>query len=153
MFNTQKPQEPKYTLNPSQWMNIGWLTLIPAAHFIHPYAFGLAVVIYIYKYFEVDCWRYEFYEDCIIERKGVFSVTRETVNYFRIKSIMVDEPFWMRILGLSIVRVMTSEQYKPSITLHGIQHGENIQAYLQECARIERRNMGIRDLDIYNTHL
>jgi len=153
MFNTQKIQEPKYTVGPSQWMNIGWLILIPIAYYFHRYACAASVVMYIYKYFEVDCWRYEFYEDCVIERKGVFSVTRETVNYFRIKSIMVDEPFWMRILGLSIVKVMTSEQYKPSVILHAIPHGENIQSYLQECAKVERRNMGIRDLDVYNTHL
>lgn len=153
MFKNRQPQTPKYTVGPSQWMNIGWLAMIPVSYLVHPYACALAVVIYIYKYFEIDCWRYEFYDDCVIERRGVFSVTRETVNYFRIKSIMVDEPFWMRLLGLSIVRVMTSEQYKPSVTLHAISHGEDIQSYLQECAKIERQKMGIRDLDIYNTHL
>ncbi len=153
MFNKQPASKPNHILRPSQWMNLGWLTMVPVSYFVHPYACALAVVIYIYKYFEVDCWRYEFYDDCVVERKGVFSVTRESVQYFRIKSVMVDEPFWMRLLGLSIVRVMTSEQFKHELIFQAVEEGEGIQAYLQHNARAERLNMGIRDFDVYNTHL
>jgi len=152
MFNNQQSKKPIHILNPSQWMNLGWLTMVPVSYFIHPYACALAIAIYIYKYFEVDCWRYEFYDDCVIERKGVFSVTRESVNYFRIKSVMVDEPFWMRLLGLSIVKVITSEQFKQEIIFQAVGNGEGIQSFLQENARIERMNMGIRDFDVFNTH-
>jgi membrane protein YdbS with pleckstrin-like domain len=152
MFNKLQSKKPIHILNPSQWMNFGWLTMVPVSYFIHPYACALAIAIYIYKYFEVDCWRYEFYDDCVIERKGVFSVTRESVNYFRIKSVMVDEPFWMRLLGLSIVKVITSEQFKQEIIFQAVGNGEGIQSFLQENARIERMNMGIRDFDVFNTH-
>jgi len=153
MFNTQQKENPTHILRPSQWLNFGWLAMVPATYFVHPYACALAVVIYIYKYFEVDCWRYEFYDDCVIERKGVFSVTRESVNYFRIKSVMVDEPFWMRLLGLSVVRVITSEQFKQELVFQAVEQGESIQSFLQHNVKVERQNMGIRDFDVFNTHL
>ncbi len=79
-------------------------------------------------------------------------MTRESVQYFRIKSVMVDEPFWMRLLGLSIVKVITSEQFKQEIIFQAVGNGEGIQSFLQENARIERMNMGIRDFDVFNTH-
>jgi membrane protein YdbS with pleckstrin-like domain len=41
-----------------------------------------------YKYFEIETWKYNFLERTIEERKGVFSVTQEEVQYYRIKSIM-----------------------------------------------------------------
>ena len=153
MFNQQsQPQTPTHVITPSQWVNFGWLTMVPATYFVHPYACALAVVIFIYKYFDVDYWRYEFYDDCVIERRGVFNVTRESVNYFRIKSIMIDEPFWMRLLGLSVVRVMTSEQYKPVIEFYAIGNSQGVKQYLDHVTRQSRKEMGIRDFDVYGTH-
>lgn len=152
MFN-RPSKTPNHILSPSQWMNFGWLLMVPATIFVHPYLFVAAILVYVYKYFEVSCWKYEFYDDCVIERKGIFSVTRESVQYFRIKSVMVDEPFWMRLLGLSIVKAITSEQFKQEIIFQAVKEGEGIQAYLHHNARIERQNMGIRDFDIFNTHI
>jgi uncharacterized membrane protein YdbT with pleckstrin-like domain len=84
------------------------------------------------------------------ERKGVLNVTEETVNYFRIKSIMIEEPVAMRLVGLSNVKVITSEQFKPNFLFHGVENGDGIQAFLQECATHERKKLGIRELDLYN---
>jgi hypothetical protein len=58
----------------------------------------------------------------------------------------------MRLLGLSIVKVITSEQFKQEIIFQAVGNGEGIQSFLQENARIERMNMGIRDFDVFNTH-
>jgi membrane protein YdbS with pleckstrin-like domain len=144
-------QTPLHSFSPSQWVNIGWLILAVGLFFIHPYAGTCGLIVYGYKYLEVSCWRYEFYDDYMTEVKGVFSVTRESVNYFRIKSIMMEEPFWMRLFGLSIVSANTSEQYKTIIRFHGIPLGGNLVEFLQEVAKESRKSMGIRDFDVFNT--
>ena len=147
----QKPQ-PLHILKPSQWINVGWY-LLPfcLAYFTGSfYMTAASVVVLIYKYLEVDYCRYYIYEDHMTERKGVLNVTEETVNYFRIKSIMIEEPVAMRLVGLSNVKVITSEQFKPYFLFHGVENGDGIQAFLQNCAKHERQKLGIRELDLYN---
>ena len=64
---------------------------------------------------------------------------------------MVDEPFWMRVLGLSIVRVATSEKFKPFINLYAIENGEEVKKFLSDASYMWRKELGIRDYDIYNS--
>ena len=101
---------------------------------------------------EVNCWKYEFYDDVVVEKKGVFTVTREEVYYSRIKSIMVEEPFLMRLVGLQVIHVITSEQFKPKFTFYAIEGGEHVKKLLDKLVLMSRKNSGIRELDIFNTN-
>jgi uncharacterized membrane protein YdbT with pleckstrin-like domain len=144
--------KPEHVASPSQWLNIGWLILAVGLFFVHPYAGIGGLLVYGYKYLEIMCWRYEFYDDYVVEVKGVFDVSRRTVNYFRIKSVMMDEPLWMRLFGLSIISVSTSEQYKTTLVFYGTDMGETLVEFLQEVAMESRKEMGIRDLDVFNSY-
>jgi uncharacterized membrane protein YdbT with pleckstrin-like domain len=144
-----KNQTPLSVSNPSQFINIGWYIIATPLLLVHPMVGGLAIAIAIYKFIEVNCWSYEFYDDYIIEKKGVFNVTQETINYFRIKSIMIEQPLWMRIFGLSIVQVTTSEKFKPVLVFYGVENGEIYRDYVQQQSSAKRKEMGIKDLDVF----
>lgn len=151
MTQYQDDNEEVFTLQPSQWINAGWFILPVAAGLIYLPLGGVALLVAIYKYYEVATWVYTGRIRTIEEKKGVFNVTQQEVQYFRIKSIMVDEPLWMRILGLSIVRVVTSEQYKPVLVLYAIDNAENVKKFLSGAAHDWRMELGIRDYDIFNS--
>ena len=142
-------RETLLAIQPSQWTNIGWYALSILAMLIY-FPLGVLITIAsIYKYIEVLTWKYTCRTKGIEERKGVFSVTREEVQYFRIKSIKIDEPFLMRIVGLSIVHIISSERYKPNMILYGIKNGESIKNKLNAAAYEWRNKLGVRDYDIY----
>jgi membrane protein YdbS with pleckstrin-like domain len=142
-------RETLLAIQPSQWTNIGWYALSILAMLIY-FPLGVLITIAsIYKYIEVLTWKYTCRTKGIEERKGVFSVTREEVQYFRIKSIKIDEPFLMRIVGLSIVHIISSERYKPNMVLYGIKNGESIKNKLNAAAYEWRNKLGVRDYDIY----
>lgn len=142
-------RETLLAIQPSQWTNIGWYALSILAMLIY-FPLGVLITIAsIYKYIEVLTWKYTCRTKGIEERKGVFSVTREEVQYFRIKSIKIDEPFLMRIVGLSIVHIISSERYKPNMVLYGIKNGESIKNKLNAAAHEWRSKLGVRDYDIY----
>jgi membrane protein YdbS with pleckstrin-like domain len=142
-------RETLLAIQPSQWTNIGWYALSILAMLIY-FPLGVLITIAsIYKYIEVLTWKYTCRTKGIEERKGVFSVTREEVQYFRIKSIKIDEPFLMRIVGLSIVHIISSERYKPNMVLYGIKNGESIKNKLNAAAHEWRNKLGVRDYDIY----
>ena len=140
------------SVSPSNFINYGWALLSIVCFFINSYLGGLVLFIFICKTIEVFCWTYEFYDDVVVEKKGVFTVTREEVYYSRIKSIMVEEPFLMRLVGIQIIHVITSEQFKPRFTFYAIEGGEHIKKLLDELVLMSRKNSGIRELDIFNTN-
>lgn len=140
------------SVSPSNFINYGWALLSIVCFFINPHLGGLVLFIFIYKTIEVFCWKYEFYDDVVVEKKGVFTVTREEVYYSRIKSIMVEEPFLMRLVGLQVIHVITSEQFKPMFTFYAIEGGEHIKKLLGDIVKISRKDARLREIDIFNTN-
>lgn len=130
-------------------MNIVWY-LSPALTFLFPPLVFPTLIMAWYKYFEIETWKYNFLERTIEERKGVFSVTQEEVQYYRIKSIMIEEPLWMRFFGLCIINIITSEQFKPRMTLYAVNDGEQLKDLISDMTYQWRLKMNIRDHDIYN---
>lgn len=137
------------TIKPSHFMNIAWY-LSPALTFLFPPLVFPTLIMAWYKYFEVETWKYNFLERTIEERKGVFSVTQEEVQYYRIKSIMIEEPLWMRFFGLCVINIITSEQFKPRMTLYAVNDGEQLKDLISDMTYQWRLKMNIRDHDIYN---
>lgn len=135
--------------SPSQYINIGWLILSFAGILIHPFVAGGFFILLVWGVLDVMCWEYRFYDDMVVEKRGIFSVTEETVNYFRIKSIKVQQPLWMRFFGLSIIHVTTSEQFKPYLKFYAVGEGHTYVEYLQGKAKLKRKENGIRDMDIF----
>lgn len=139
------------TIQPSQWINVGWFILPIIAGYIYLPLGGIALLCAIYKYIEVATWKYDLNMRTIQEKRGVFNVTTEEIQYYRIKSIMVEEPLWMRFFGLSIVRIVSSEQYKPHLILYAVEKGDYLKNILSEHAYAWRKELGIRDYDVYNS--
>jgi hypothetical protein len=141
-----------YELQPSQLLNVGWFVL----PFVYLFAFGFNLFILIplfiagYKYLEIATWTYQIYDDRIVEKKGIFDVRYEEMRYFRIKSIMSVEPFWMRIFGMGIIHVMSSEEFKPTFVFHGVYHREDIVNFLNEATHEWREKMGVKEYDLNN---
>jgi uncharacterized membrane protein YdbT with pleckstrin-like domain len=130
-------------------MNIVWY-LSPALTFLFPPLVFPTLIMAWYKYFEIETWKYNFLERTIEERKGVFNVTQEEVQYYRIKSIMIEEPLWMRFFGLCVINIITSEQFKPRMTLYAVNDGEQLKDLISDMTYQWRLKMNIRDHDIYN---
>jgi len=137
------------TIKPSHFMNIVWY-LSPTLTFLFPPLVFPTLIMAWYKYFEIETWKYNFLERTIEERKGVFNVTQEEVQYYRIKSIMIEEPLWMRFFGLCVINIITSEQFKPRLTLYAVNDGEQLKDLISDMTYQWRLKMNIRDHDIYN---
>ena len=142
--------EPNLVIKPSQWLNVGWYAVTVGGLYIHEYLGLFFLVILIYKVLDIYCWSYQFYDDILVEKRGILNVTREEVHYFRIKSMMVEEPLFQRILDLSTINMSTSEHLKQNFVLHGITNAEGTKDYLAKLTKTKRRSNGIREMDIIN---
>lgn len=136
------------TLSPSQWTNLGFIAIgIVDLFYLQIW---LGVILAIVKIIYVSCWKYEMNERTIVERKGILSVTRTELHYYRIKSIMVDEPLWMRLFGLANVHVKSSDPYSPDFVLHAVPSGVLIRNELRFMTDKRRKEENVREFDLHN---
>lgn len=153
---TAETKATKVTITPSQWVNIGWaiLAIAGAAGYAltDSWLFIIPIIWWLWKFAVIECWRYSFDEDkeTVVERKGVFSVRIVEIHYFRIKSVQIRKPFLMRLVGISIVDVITSEPFKPYLRLYAISQGDEWAEFLQGMAAYWRQKNGVREHDFHH---
>lgn len=99
---------------------------------------------------ETYCTTYEFYQDRILYRRGVLSVTTDEILIHRIKSINLHEPFLYRIVGISNLRIISSDKFVPQIELTGIPVGREIMDVLRQLVEQNRSIKGTKEFDIYD---
>lgn len=133
------------TVSPSQFINIPIIILGVVTIQI-----AIFTLIALYKILEFYFWRYEFYEQTIVERKGVFNVNRKELHYYRIKSVYMEEPFLFRIFGLSNIHIKTSDPYLPELKLYAVQNGNSIKEVLDEFTHMKRKEENVREFDMYH---
>jgi uncharacterized membrane protein YdbT with pleckstrin-like domain len=133
-----------FSLNPSQWINFGWLIFgiigIPLV---------LPPLMFIYRIIYVSCWSYEFYDGFIIEQKGVFTIDRTEVNLHRIKSIKLVQPFLYRFVGLYNIHIISSDPFKPFFNLTAIPIGQEMVNAIKEQIHLSRTKHGLKEYDIH----
>jgi membrane protein YdbS with pleckstrin-like domain len=132
-------------LKPSQWINFGWVLFGVVG-----FPLIIPTIIAIYKIVDVYCWSYTFRDDYLVEKRGVFTVSHTEVHYHRIKSVYYEEPFLMRLVGLSKIFVSTSDRFAPFMTIVAIPDGDLFVGCLKEEIRDAQRKRGIKEIDLYN---
>lgn len=132
---------------PSQWLNFNkyfsllFLMIHPfAAIFIFPYILWNILVIYF--------WKWDYTNDSITEIKGVFNITTHQIHYFRIKDVILIEPFFYRLVGLSKITLITSELSQPILEIKGIYNGKNKKELINKMVRDARKTRGVKEYDI-----
>jgi len=145
--------KPDFTVSPSQLINIVWVFLgvfvVTGAISTGHYWIASLALIPIYKIADYACWTYDIYEDCIVENRGVFSVTTREVYFHRVKSVMMYRPFWMRILGVGSIVVKGSDQFTNTFVIYGIDDIEEFEDGLQDVIKDKRKEMGMKEYEVY----
>lgn len=131
---------------PSQWLNFGYLILTLVCFIIPP--LGIVSLTYlVWRVLVIHFWRWDITMDSIMEIKGVLNVTTDEVQLFRIKDIRLYEPFLYRLVGLSKIYIITSDQLRPSFVLDGIKDGRAKREMFKNLALKHRKNQGVREFD------
>jgi membrane protein YdbS with pleckstrin-like domain len=151
-----EPEPAARVITPSQWVNAGWsliaFTGVMAAVYTGYWIFAAPVIWWLWKFAVIECWQFRFADeaDTVAERKGVFSVRIVEINWFRVKSVQVRKPFLMRLVGISIVDVISSEPFSPYLCLYGIRNGDQWAKYIREMATYHRNQKGVRETDFHH---
>ena len=144
---------PDFTVKPSQLINILWVFIggfaVSAALSTEFYWIALVTLIPIYKILDYACWTYDIYDDRIVESRGVFSVTTREIYFHRIKSVMMERPFWMRILGVGSIMVRSSDQFTSYFVIYGIDDVQEFLEDFQDVIEDKRKENGMKEYEVF----
>jgi uncharacterized membrane protein YdbT with pleckstrin-like domain len=129
--------------SPSQVTNFGYylicILLTPL--------FGLGVLMFIIRFLKTKFTKYEITEERIIETTGVFSRSTDETELYRVKDIRLEEPFFLRMFGLSTILLVTSDKTSPIIKLSGVKNGTSLRKTLRDAVEVRRDIKGVRERD------
>jgi uncharacterized membrane protein YdbT with pleckstrin-like domain len=155
MANKIDTDDPQFISYPSQMVNIWWLLILIFSIYqvwVNNLSWWLitpAAVIYGAKWLIIRCWSFTYNEKTISERKGVLSVLTREIHYYRIKSVRWEQPFFLRIFGLSNVVLVTSDPLIPIFRIYGVENGSQVIKYVKEQVSIWRRERSVKEQDIH----
>jgi uncharacterized membrane protein YdbT with pleckstrin-like domain len=128
--------------SPSQWINFGVYTLcILFIWLIAP------ILVVLWKFLVVKTWNIEITDQRLIEEKGILSKTIEEIELYRVKDIRYEQPFFLRLLGLSNIIMLTSDKTHPIVKIPAIKDGKNLREQLRLAVDIRRDKKRVRETD------
>ena len=96
----------------------------------------LFVALGLYKYFLIISTTFYLSDQQLIIQRGVFTKTVNYLELYRIKDILVEQPFWMKALGLMNITLLSFDNAESLLVLKGIKISDlpqSIRNHVQEC--------------------
>ncbi len=78
---------------------------------------------------------------------GVFSRITEQCELYRIKDITVGEPFLLRLVGLSNIKLITSDKGQPEQVLLAVKNGRGLSDIIRRLVEHRRDVKGVTEID------
>ncbi len=143
--------------SPSQWLNLGPFTaalLVAVGIGIGSFFFPLALValvlpaIYmVWRYLVVRTEVFELTSERLRVSHGVINQTIDEIELYRVKDLLMERPWWMRLTGLASIILETSDRSIPRLIIPAIRGGEGLREMLRKNVELQRDRKRVRETD------
>jgi uncharacterized membrane protein YdbT with pleckstrin-like domain len=141
----------------SQWLNLGsYAAAIVAAigigigGFFFPPAFiGLIAPLLFagWKFLVVRSQVYELTCERLRITSGVINQHIDEIELYRVKDTQALRTWWMRLTGLTSIKMETSDRTLPSLVIPAIRDGMEMRETLRKQVEIQRDKKRVREMD------
>lgn len=145
----------------SQWLNLGPFTaagvlaigIVAGGIFFPPAlaALVLPAVYALWKFLVVRMRVFELTSERLLVTQGVINQHVDEIELYRVKDSQLFRTWWMRPLGLSSVRLDTSDRTTPTLTIPAISGGWEMRELLRKQVEIQRDRKRVREMDFDDT--
>lgn len=111
-------------------------------------AFIITGLYGLYLFYDINTTNYMLTEEAILRKKGVFTRTTDELMLYRIQDISLEEPFFMRFVKLSNLKIYSMDNSDPIFYLTSLKDGEKIRKAVRKLSEKQRTKMGVRPVDI-----
>lgn len=143
---------------PSQWVNFmvflvcGLVALAGAACAIWLWSWCWLIIVPVllwagWKFLEVQFRVYEMTAERLRLYEGVLNQTIDEVELYRVKDMTIERPFWLRIVGLSTLTLITSDRSHPDLDIEAIKGAMELRDQMRTLVEGLRDKKRVREMD------
>lgn len=146
---------------PSQWTNFGTylFCLLLAAGVVAAWWFNrdqplilagliLPALWAIVRGIATTAQVYEVTTERIKVRRGLLSRRTDELELYRVRDYSLVEPFWLRLVGVADVVLVTADRNTPTLVLHAVPGASALKDQIRLHTERMRQVRGVRDLEI-----
>jgi uncharacterized membrane protein YdbT with pleckstrin-like domain len=152
-------ERPIWSGTPSQWTNfpafiitliVVVASIVAAVKMQQPYiaaVAGAAVLLAFIPWLRVRTTQIEVTSERIGTRTGIFTRRRRDMELYRVKDTTLHEPFFLRLVGLANIEVVSSDKTTPFLILPAIRDAESLRQQIRSNVERMRMSRRVRELD------
>jgi uncharacterized membrane protein YdbT with pleckstrin-like domain len=129
--------------SPSQVTNLGIYLLCGLLFFL-----VVPVFYAIWRWIETRCFRYTVTDQRIRVTQGVFNKQTDSVELYRVKDVVLFEPFGLRLFRLGNIDLRTSDMSSPLLVLRAVPEPSALREKILLAAEARRDAKGVREMDV-----
>jgi len=143
--------------SPSQLLNIGSFLLalllaigigVGGAFFPPAFAALIIPVIWVgWKWLIVRCRIYELTTQRLRLYEGVLNRKIDEIELYRVKDTNIAQPFWLRMFGLGILNLETSDRSHPKVVIEAIHEVTTVREHVRKQVEMLRDQKRVREVD------
>ena len=133
----EKTEELVWTGSPSQVVNLPVFIVCALLCWL-----VVPVFYAIWKWLVLRNIRYELTSERLKLREGVLNKRLDEIELYRVRDYSLEQPFFLRLFGLSNITMRTADPSQPVVVLRAIKDGELVLEQLRkyvEQARVQKR--------------
>ncbi|TDU81499.1 PH (Pleckstrin Homology) domain-containing protein [Prosthecobacter fusiformis] len=113
-------------------------------------AIGLVVplLMWIIRWWVTKCTAYELTTQRLKISSGILNRKLEELELFRVKDYAMDQPLFLRMMGLGNLTLITSDMSTPTVEINAIPGVEGVREMLRTAVQAERDRKRVRELDV-----
>ena len=129
--------------SPSQVTNLGVYVVCALLFFL-----VVPVFYAIWRWVVTRCFRYAVSDQRVRITQGVFNKRTDSIELYRVKDVVLLQPFGLRLFGLGNVELRTSDMTSPLLTLNAVPDPAALREHMLLAAEARRDVKGVRELDV-----
>jgi len=101
----------------------------------------------IYLAVKLLCTQYKLYDRKIGFKRGIFNLKYDETQLYRIEDYSLNSPFFLRIFGLSNLKISSNDRELPEINFYAIPKGFQFLDKLDSMVESERKRTGTKKFE------
>ena len=129
--------------SPSQVTNLGTYIVCALLFFL-----VVPVVYAAWRWIVTRCFRYAVSDQRVRVTQGVFNKRTDSIELYRVKDVVLLQPFGLRLFSLGNVELRTSDMTSPLLTMNAVPDPAALRERILLAAEARRDAKGVRELDV-----
>ncbi|PAA33108.1 hypothetical protein CJU79_23045 [Pseudomonas fragi] len=125
---------------PSQWLNFKWFLACALLFWL-----VVPIIVAWWRWLVIRNTRYELTTQRLFTYHGVLNKEIDELELYRVKDFSQKSPFFLRLVGLGVVQVETTDRTDPSVTINGIKDASEVRQLLRTNVEACRRKTNVRE--------